>query len=339
MLPAGDAAKGYIAAGLQMSGSNFPVIQEIAQVLYSGGKKGNLNDPKRIGRPEHFSVTVRDRTPPTFTFVASGAVPPAEGETVHLEMRSAQDLDPDFPRPDAFYWMVLLPRGGFVEDFNQSFDFTPGEPGTFEVRYECRDPSNNVRSGNWTFFAADTSGPLWAPPVGLTVSDGANLTLSAEDATDYSGVAGVVWQDGALGISTNLSFERTWTGLGNHTVSATLLDLIGNEALYIFTVTVVDRTAPRLSDLNFTRAVSVKQGAAFELDAAGAFADNDPAFSTTALYLWSTDAPDVTWGSATDISLLLVSFNRTGTFIVRLNVTDAAGNRVAVSFTVTVTDV
>lgn len=49
VLPAGDAAKGYIAAGLQMSGSNFPVIQEIAQVLYSGGKKGNLNDPKRIG--------------------------------------------------------------------------------------------------------------------------------------------------------------------------------------------------------------------------------------------------------------------------------------------------
>jgi branched-chain amino acid transport system substrate-binding protein len=47
--PAGDAAKGYISAAFHPSGTDFPVIQDILKHLYSGGKKGNLDDPKRIG--------------------------------------------------------------------------------------------------------------------------------------------------------------------------------------------------------------------------------------------------------------------------------------------------
>jgi branched-chain amino acid transport system substrate-binding protein len=47
--PAGDAAKGYISAAFHPSGTEFPVIQDIIKHLYSGGKKGNLDDPKRIG--------------------------------------------------------------------------------------------------------------------------------------------------------------------------------------------------------------------------------------------------------------------------------------------------
>jgi len=47
VVPVGDAAKGYIAAGFNAAGEDFPVIQEIKKHVYAKGK-GNL-DPKRVG--------------------------------------------------------------------------------------------------------------------------------------------------------------------------------------------------------------------------------------------------------------------------------------------------
>ena len=47
-IPAGDAAKGYIAAGFNVAGSNFPVIQDIKKYVYTKGK-GEMEDKSRIG--------------------------------------------------------------------------------------------------------------------------------------------------------------------------------------------------------------------------------------------------------------------------------------------------
>ncbi len=47
-IPAGDAAKGYIAAGFNVAGANFPVVQEIKKVVYAKGK-GEMEDQSRIG--------------------------------------------------------------------------------------------------------------------------------------------------------------------------------------------------------------------------------------------------------------------------------------------------
>jgi branched-chain amino acid transport system substrate-binding protein len=47
-IPAGPAAKGYIAAGFNVAGANFPVIQEIKKYVYAKGK-GEMDDPTRIG--------------------------------------------------------------------------------------------------------------------------------------------------------------------------------------------------------------------------------------------------------------------------------------------------
>jgi branched-chain amino acid transport system substrate-binding protein len=47
-IPAGDAAKGYIAAGFNVAGRNFPVIAEIQKYLYAKGK-GEMEDWSRIG--------------------------------------------------------------------------------------------------------------------------------------------------------------------------------------------------------------------------------------------------------------------------------------------------
>ena len=52
VIPAGDAAKGYIAITTQASGAEYPVLQEIIKTVYGAGK-GNLEDKKRIGSVYH----------------------------------------------------------------------------------------------------------------------------------------------------------------------------------------------------------------------------------------------------------------------------------------------
>jgi branched-chain amino acid transport system substrate-binding protein len=47
-IPAGDAAKGYIAAGFNVAGTNYPVVQEIQKRIYAKGK-GEMDDKTRIG--------------------------------------------------------------------------------------------------------------------------------------------------------------------------------------------------------------------------------------------------------------------------------------------------
>jgi len=48
VIPAGDASKGYVSAAFSASGTNFPVVQDIKTKVY-GAKKGNLEDPTRLG--------------------------------------------------------------------------------------------------------------------------------------------------------------------------------------------------------------------------------------------------------------------------------------------------
>jgi len=52
VIPAGDAAKGYIALTTQPSGTGFPVLQAIIKDVYGTGI-GNLEDQKRIGSVLH----------------------------------------------------------------------------------------------------------------------------------------------------------------------------------------------------------------------------------------------------------------------------------------------
>ena len=52
MIPAGDAAKGYVTAAFSASGTNFPVMQDIEKKVYGAGK-GNLEDKSRVGSIYH----------------------------------------------------------------------------------------------------------------------------------------------------------------------------------------------------------------------------------------------------------------------------------------------
>jgi branched-chain amino acid transport system substrate-binding protein len=52
VIPAGDAAKGYVAAAFSAHGTNFPVMKDIVTKVYGSGK-GNLEDKSRIGSIYH----------------------------------------------------------------------------------------------------------------------------------------------------------------------------------------------------------------------------------------------------------------------------------------------
>ena len=52
VIPAGDAAKGYVAITTVAAGDQYPVLQDIRKTLYDAGK-GNLEDKKRIGSVYH----------------------------------------------------------------------------------------------------------------------------------------------------------------------------------------------------------------------------------------------------------------------------------------------
>ena len=52
VIPAGDAAKGYVAITTVAAGGEYPVLQEITRTLYDQGK-GNLQDKRRIGSVYH----------------------------------------------------------------------------------------------------------------------------------------------------------------------------------------------------------------------------------------------------------------------------------------------
>ncbi len=52
VIPAGDAAKGYVTAAFSAPGTSFPVMQDIQKKLYAAGK-GNLEDKSRQGSIYH----------------------------------------------------------------------------------------------------------------------------------------------------------------------------------------------------------------------------------------------------------------------------------------------
>jgi len=48
VMPVGDASKGYIAAGFNVSGSDYPVVKDIEKFVYAKGQ-GEMEDKSRVG--------------------------------------------------------------------------------------------------------------------------------------------------------------------------------------------------------------------------------------------------------------------------------------------------
>ncbi len=96
VIPAGDAAIGYVAAGFNLPGTTFPVMQDILKHVYSKGK-GEMEDKSRIGSIYHTRGVVAGIITAESIRVAQGKYgkKPLTGEQVrwgieHLNMDDAR---------------------------------------------------------------------------------------------------------------------------------------------------------------------------------------------------------------------------------------------------------
>jgi len=283
------------------------------------------------------NITVLDTTAPACTAQAELTGSGPADWMVTSSIASAADNDPAFPGPGAFAWRVTFPDGTALTGGGLTFAIDPTSPGDYTVAFSCADPSGNTRGGNLSVTVPDNEGPSWEPPALLVVGDGGESTLSAADATDFSGVAKAEWSDGGAPLGEGLNLTVRWTGLGDHTVTVTLTDGAGNPASYSVLVRVVDRTAPTLSNASFAAPRQVRAGAVLTIGAEGAFADNDPSFPAGALFEWDSTGAVSGWTAGPDNRSLSVSFPEPGNRSVRVTVTDAAGNAASFVLPIVVT--
>ncbi len=270
-----------------VSGSTFP-IGSTAVALEAIDPAGNVGTAT-------FNVIVRDTTAPTLNIPAN--------QTIEATSAAGAVATFDVTANDAV--------GALVSTSVPSGSVFP--LGTTTVEVSAIDEAGNESTGSFTITVIDSTKPLLQLPANLVIEAtgpaGAIATFSAS-ATDLV--------DGNLSVLLAPESGSVFP-IGTTAVQATATDSTGNTVSDIFTVTVVDTTAPVIAPLDnlIVEATS----------AAGAVVE----FSPSALDIVN-DAVSVTASPASGSTFAL------GETIVTLTATDAAGNTATTTFTVTVVD-
>jgi large repetitive protein len=185
-------------------------------------------DASNNSSSQAFTVTVRDTTPPALQSVPGNRT---------AEATSAAGASVSFP----------LPTATDAVDSTPTVTCSPGSGSTFQlgtttVRCTARDDSNNSSSQTFTVTVRDTTPPTITKPADQTAeatsATGAKVSFSptARDAVDAS-----------PSVTCTPASGSTFP-LGSTTVGCTAQDDAGNRSSTSFKVTVVDTTAPTLSN-------------------------------------------------------------------------------------------
>lgn len=132
-----------------------------------------------------------------------------------------------------------------------SFDIMSGSTfplGTTTVQYSATDAAGNAANGSFTVTVVDTTAPTLPlmPNINAVEATGPNGA-----AVSYSGVATDL-VDGAITLNFDVASGSVFS-LGTTTVQYSATDAAGNKANGSFAVTVVDTTAPMISDFSVVR--------------------------------------------------------------------------------------
>ncbi len=285
-----------------------------------------------------FTVRVADVTSPTFDLIGNDNATLDEGTILTLEVVNLADNDPTFPGPGAVSWTVLDPGGNATTSASAALTFLVGRPGDYTVNYSVQDPAGNSVGGSWSFVALDALPPTWQPPGNVIEDSGVPFTLSAEGAFDWSGIVTSVWSIGGEEIGSDLSIDVSFDTPGTFELWLELADPLGHTSAFELTVTILDITSPWPVEPSPVANLRVRQNEWLHVDAAAIFADNDPTFPATGVFLWTTTVVDATWGSQRDHPLLNVSFPDVGDVVLTLEAWDASHHRGGVEIRVRVVD-
>ncbi len=197
-----------------------------------------------------------------------------------------------------------------------SYSVAPGSTfalGTTTVTVTASDAAGNSSTASFAIVVRDTTAPALFPPAGQTLE----ATSAAGATASYTATALDV-VSGNVPVAFSIQSGSTFP-LGVTTVTASTIDAAGNSASALFSIVVVDTTAPVIA----TPANIVLEATA----ASGAIAT----FNASAFDIVSGSVP-VSASKASGSRFAL------GVTTVTLAAADAAGNSSSSSFTVTVVD-
>ncbi len=203
-------------------------------------------------------------------------------------------------------------------------------PGIFVVTLNVTDPIGNWDTDGMTVRVSDITAPEADAGPDQVVDEGTSVTFHGDGSTDNVGVADWCWTfaDGAPIILHGVQPTYTFDNPGVILIILNVTDAAGNWATDNFTVTVNDITPPLA---NAGTELSVDAGAQALFDGNGC-SDSVGVVK----YTWTCeDGVPVTLNGPTPS----YRFDRPGTFVVTLNITDAAGNWAIDTMTVIVKDV
>ena len=250
-----------------------------------------------------FAVTVRDTAPPAVTvpLLFSMEATSAAGAVVAYSGVSATDA---VDGPVAV--VACLPASGGTFAI-----------GSTPVVCTATDSSGNSSSASFTVTVRDTTPPAVSVPASIT----AGAAGASGAVVTYSGVSATDTVDGVISSVSCAPASGSLFVLGSTTVTCSATDSGGNAGSALFTVTVVDRTAPVVTAPgSVTAEATGPSGAVVAYGGATAADAVDGPIATV------TCAPAS--GSVFPI----------GSTLVTCSATDAGGNTGSSSFTVTVRD-
>lgn len=208
--------------------------------------------------------------------------------------------------------------GGAKAIYGWTPKYTFSGTGDYTVTLTVRDSEWNTASDTVVITVGDIEDPVANAGPDQEIALDSVATFDGSASTDNVGVVNWTWTFDDLGAQTLYGEAPTYTfqHAGVFTVTLTVKDAAGNSGTDTVVITVPDTVDP-VSNAGPDQAVGI--GSTVTFDGSQSF-DNSGAIAS---YTWTFT--DVTAKTLTGVHATY-TFNNEGTFVVALNVTDAAGN-------------
>jgi parallel beta-helix repeat protein len=297
----------------------------------------NVSDGDGNWDIDTMQITVLDITLP---YANAGLPATINEDTPHL-FDGSSSFDPEGGTIAWYNWS--FGDGSFLNGINPQPSHTYIEPGIYAVILNVTDSVGNWNISIIAITVLDVTPPTANAGPDDSVNEESPYTFDASGSTDNVGITNYAWDmdlgDGINWSDPDYSGSGMWNPMYNYlepgvyTVTLNVTDSAGNWNIDSMTLTVLDVTLPTpdagLDD-------TVNEDSPFMFNASGS-SDNVGIVS----YSWDLDDSDgLSWINPDRTGPTPVyNYDTPGTYVVTLNVTDAAGNWALDTVIITVLDV
>ncbi|RLG45267.1 MAG: hypothetical protein DRN81_02175 [Thermoproteota archaeon] len=279
----------------------------------------HVNDTHGLVSQAIVEVVVEDTTAPVWTMLPSDQTLEC-GETLTYQL-AAWDLS------GTDHWTLNDTTNFVVTSVGQIINLELVLPGVYALRVTAYDPYGNSVSATLTITVQDTRAPTWSiAPTNQTLEfgDALSYTLSAYDPTGIE----LWWLNDTSRFSISQSGVLTNTTpleVGRYNLLIGVNDTYDHARIIVLAIIVVDTTPPQWVVEPTDQVIQFGSSLSYQLQAIDRSGIGDWSLNDTVRFHISED------GLLTSVSGL-----NTGTYGLRIRVTDSHGNTLLASITVTV---